>query len=69
MSRSFKEWAEIQLSTHSARATAITKLLNAGVDLNTTRKFARHSTVQSTLRYDRRANDVLIEAAEKIIYN
>lgn len=44
------------LAPHSARATAITKLLVDGHDLLSVTEFSRHSSVQSMAPYNKRAN-------------
>jgi len=41
-------------SPHDLRRTFITRLLEVGVDLNTTRQLAGHEDLQTTARYDRR---------------
>jgi site-specific recombinase XerD len=42
------------LRPHDLRRTFVTQLLDAGVDLNTTRQLAGHSDMQTTARYDMR---------------
>lgn len=42
------------LTPHSARATAITKLLDSGVDHRKVQEFSRHSSVQMVEVYDKR---------------
>ena len=39
---------------HDLRRTFVTRLLEAGVDLNTVRQLAGHSSVQTTVKYDLR---------------
>jgi site-specific recombinase XerD len=39
---------------HDLRRTFVTKLLEAGVDINTTRQLAGHTDIQTTARYDLR---------------
>lgn len=42
------------LSPHSGRATAITQLLSQGEDYNRVRQFARHSSLNQVVKYDKR---------------
>lgn len=42
------------LTVHSFRATAITKLLSDQIPVLDVKDFARHSSIQTTLRYDKR---------------
>jgi len=37
---------------HDLRRTFVTQLLEAGVDINTTRQLAGHTDIQTTVRYD-----------------
>ena len=39
---------------HDLRRTFVTKLLEAGVDINTTRQLVGHTDIQTTARYDLR---------------
>jgi len=49
------EQAKIELCRpHDLRRTFVTQLLEAGVDINTTRQLAGHSDIQTTARYDLR---------------
>ena len=49
------EQAQIgELRPHDLRRTFVTRLLEAGVDLNTTRQLAGHNDIQTTARYDLR---------------
>lgn len=54
-------------SPHSARATAITKLLSDGVDPRAVQEFARHSDFYVTQRYDLREG-LGMRAAKKLKY-
>lgn len=57
--RLFKSYCKLAglgefLTPHSARATAITKLLDSGVDHRRVQEFSRHSSVQMVEVYDKR---------------
>ncbi len=53
---------------HSARATAITKLLSDGVSYRAVQDFSRHSTVTMVERYDKRRTGVETSAARALKY-
>ena len=44
----------VDVSPHDLRRTFVTQLLEAGVDLNTTRQLVGHADLQTTARYDLR---------------
>ncbi len=48
---------------HDLRRTFVTRLLEVGVDLNTTRQLAGHEQIQTTTRYDRRGKGKQRKAA------
>lgn len=56
------------LSPHSARATAITKLLSDGVSHREVQEFSRHSSVQMVEVYDKRRIGVDDNAAKDLDY-
>lgn len=49
---------ENRVSPHSARATAITRLLDQGVDHRKVQEFSRHSSVQMVELYDKRRREI-----------
>jgi integrase/recombinase XerD len=53
---------------HDLRRTFVTQLLEAGVDLNTTRQLAGHQDVQTTARYDLRDERTGQRAVRKLRY-
>ena len=48
----------LNLSPHSARATAITKLLSDGFDLKEVQTFSRHSSIAMVAQYDKRRFEI-----------
>ncbi len=51
---------------HDLRRTFVTQLLEAGVDLNTTRQLAGHQDIQTTARYDFRSEKVQQRAVQQL---
>ena len=51
---------------HDLRRTFVTRLLEAGVDINTTRQLAGHSDIQTTARYDFRDSKVQKRAIQQL---
>ena len=51
---------------HDLRRTFVTQLLEAGVDLNTTRQLAGHQDIQTTARYDFRSKKAQQRAVQKL---
>lgn len=51
---------------HDLRRSALTRLLEEGVDLAAAQKFAGHSSPVTTARYDRRPDEAIRVAASKI---
>jgi site-specific recombinase XerD len=52
---------------HDLRRTFVTRLLEAGVDLNTTRQLAGHQDIQTTARYDFRSEKTQQKAVQRLI--
>ena len=51
---------------HDLRRTFVTQLLEAGVDLNTTRQLAGHQDIQTTARYDFRSEKTQKKAVQQL---
>ena len=51
---------------HDLRRTFVTQLLEAGVDLNTTRQLAGHQDIQTTARYDFRSEKTQKKAVQSL---
>jgi len=51
---------------HDLRRTFVTQLLEAGVDLNTTRQLAGHQAIQTTARYDFRSEKTQKKAVQQL---
>ena len=70
--KAFKKWVGVcglkNISPHSARATAITRLLSMGEDWRAVQEFSRHSSVQMVERYDKRRFEIKNSPGRKIIY-
>jgi len=50
-----REQAQIEpCRSHELRRTFVTSLLEAGIDINTTRQLVDHTDIQATARYDLR---------------
>lgn len=58
-----------QLSCHSMRHGAVSNLLHAGVDLETIRQFAGHSSLQTTQRYLHMDSETMLNKVNKIYEN
>lgn len=71
--RIFARWCKIlklsgRYSPHSARATAITYLLEQGIDHRVVRVFSRHSSIAMVERYDKMRDKGLEEAIKVMSY-
>ncbi len=53
-------------SSHDFRRTFISELFDAGVDVSTIKQLARHSNANQTTRYDRRGDETLRRAVQKL---
>ena len=52
---------------HDLRRTFVTQLLDAGVDINTTRQLVGHSDIQTTARYDCRDQKAQKRAVKRLM--
>jgi integrase len=60
--------AGMYVTPHSARATAITKLLSDGVPHRVVQEFSRHASIQMVEWYDKRRFDVEQSPAKGLVY-
>lgn len=56
------------ISTHDLRRSFVTNLLEAGEDIFTVQKLARHTNVATTQVYDKRSRDIQDKAARRLIF-
>lgn len=56
------------MTVHSCRATAITRLLEAGVPYREVQEFSRHSSIQMVERYDKRRWGIEDAPGRKLVY-
>ena len=71
--RIFRQWCEAcglgpHFSPHSARATAISRLIAEGIDIRKVQDYARHASVTTTQDYDKRYFGVENSAALEVKY-
>lgn len=59
---------KIPVSPHSARATAITRLLDDGLTHREVQEFSRHASIQMVEMYDKKRKDVDKSPAKKLDY-
>ncbi len=59
---------DFKISPHSARATFISELLRAGVDIYKVAKEVGHSSVKTTQEYDKRQKSILDSPVSKLPY-
>lgn len=74
MYKRFKFWAKrlglpSNLSPHAARATAITNLLDSGLDHRTVQEFSRHKSISMVERYDKRRTELNEHPAISLSYS
>src|SRR3546814_12837803 len=55
------------IGNHSFRATGITPYLKNGGPLETAATMANHSSTRTTQLYDRRPDEVMLEAVERVL--
>ncbi len=55
-----------ECTPHDLRRTFVTRLLEEGIDINTARQLAGHQDVSTTVRYDRRGEQVGVRAMRRI---
>jgi len=55
-----------KIGCHTFRATGIPVFLKNGEDLETAQHMANHASVRTTKLYDRRSDEISLEAVERI---